>query len=272
MAERPACTSGGGQDGDDDPEWVRLFGLRLRNTTLEQAAEEIVDAAASGLRQRIAFVNTHCVNVAASDAGYYRALQSADKLYVDGSGMALAARLAGIDLKDNVNGTDLFPILCERAAARGLSIGLLGARPGRAKRCAELIKERNPSLKVAWSHHGFFGPAEQDEILAGINASGTDILLVGMGVPRQDLWLESVSGAMRPPVTMGVGALMDFYSGAIRRAPRFLRDLGLEWVFRLALEPVRLFGRYVLGNPRFVGRILLRRLEGKAALSDKSLW
>ena len=263
--------SGHGRSQDDTVELVSLFGLNIRNTTLEQAADEIVEAAAKGLPRRVNFVNAHCVNVAASDAAYLRSLESTNLLYADGSGMALAARLAGIRLRDNVNGTDLFPILCRRAAAKGIPMALLGARSGRAALCAERMRERNPELRVVWTGDGYFGAAEEQSMIAGINASGAKILLVAMGVPRQELWLETVSAAIRPPVTMGVGALFDFWSGAVKRAPRCFRVVGMEWLFRLALEPRRLFGRYVLGNMTFLGRALRRRLQGKAVLTHKSL-
>ena len=240
----------------------RLFGLPIANVPLAEANAALVDDAAHARRRLVFFVNAHCVNLAARDRDYVRALHAADLIYADGAGMAIAARLAGEPLVDNVNGTDLFPVLCARAADAGVPIALLGARPGIAQRCADNMRARFPALRVAWVRDGYFEPGEERSLIAGLNASGAGIVLVAFGVPRQEAWLARHAGEMRAPVLLGVGGLFDFYSGLRSRAPWLLRKTGLEWAWRLALEPRRLFRRYVFGNPLFLARLCWLRLRG----------
>ncbi|HNW79296.1 MAG TPA: WecB/TagA/CpsF family glycosyltransferase, partial [Candidatus Competibacteraceae bacterium] len=122
-----------------------------------------------------------------------------------------------------------------------------------------------PGLVIAGTQHGYFSPAEEGEIIARINASGAGVLLVAFGVPRQELWLAEHHEVLLPPVRMGVGGLFDFYSGRIPRAPLWLREIGLEWVWRLIQEPGRMWRRYILGNPLFLYRVWKQaRQEAKA--------
>lgn len=248
-----------------------LFGLKIENATIQEAADTLIAAARTGIRRRVYFVNAHCVNVAAKDSDYSRVLEQADLLYADGSGMAVAARLAGTPLRDNVNGTDLFPALCERAVTSGVPLALLGAKPGIAQRCAENMVAKYPGLQIVWHHDGYFTPAEVPELIASLNASGAKILLVARGVPLQETWIAKHAPHIDIPVVLGVGALFDFYSGAIPRSPTWMRKAGFEWLFRLALEPKRLFGRYVLGNPIFLARLFMRWARGGYALRKRRL-
>lgn len=251
-----------------------LLGLRFTNVTLEEAAEKLTDDAVAGRPRRAFFVNAHCFNVACHDGAYFDALSRADHLFADGVGMAIAARLWGIRFRDNVNGTDLFPILCEKAAAKNLAVALLGARPGIAERCARRMEARYPGLRIVWTHHGFYSPQEEERIVHGLNRSGARILLVAKGVPLQELWISGRAARLAVPVLAGVGALFDFYSGAVPRCPWFLRLLRLEWLFRLITEPRRLFRRYVLGNPLFLYRVARYRLIERMASrpSDEGGW
>ncbi len=182
-------------------------------------------------------------------------LQRAARVLPDGIGLQIGCRMRGLALAANVNGTDLFPRLCERAARDGLSLFLLGARPGVAEAVADNMRRRYPELIVAGARHGYFAPSEESDLIARINASGARILLVAFGVPRQELWLAEHRDRLRPPVRMGVGGLFDFYSGRIPRAPLWLREIGLEWTWRLAQEPGRMWRRYLLGNPLFLYRV-----------------
>lgn len=244
---------------------LEFLGLRFRNLALAEAADLLIDAAASGTRRTVFFVNAHCANVAGRDPRYARILAQADVLFADGSGMALAARLWGWRLRDNVNGTDLFPLLCAAAAHAGVPLALFGAEPGVAEACAERMRAAHPGLDIVLARHGYQPPEEESRLIADINRSEAGILLVAQGVPLQEHWIEHHAATLETPVLIGVGALFDFYSGAVPRAPRILRRLGMEWIFRLLIEPRRLFARYVLGNPRFVLRTIRYRLNERRA-------
>lgn len=242
---------------------VDVFGLPCMDVALDAAARHLVSSAAAGVRQRVVFVNAHCVNVAVADDSMRRALRGADLIYADGVGMAMAARLQGRQLKHNVNGTDLFPCLCRHAAHAGVPIALLGAEPGVAEVCAAAARREHPGLQVVWCHHGYFDPRDSASVIAELNRSGAGVLLVAMGVPRQERWIMEHADEIEVPVVMGVGGLFDFVSGRVPRAPKAVRQLRLEWLFRLSVEPRRLFGRYVLGNPLFLARALRYALTGR---------
>ncbi|HXW09182.1 MAG TPA: WecB/TagA/CpsF family glycosyltransferase, partial [Steroidobacteraceae bacterium] len=239
---------------------VREFmGLRFWDVPLPRAARFVVDRAAQGERTQVFFVNAHCINQAASHPGYADLLADAPFLFADGVGMAIAARLFGTRLEHNVNGTDLFPLICEAAAAAAVPVAFLGARPGVARTCADRMQAKYPSLQVVWTDHGYLEPEQEQRRLDDLNASGARILFVAKGVPAQECWIADQRDRLAAPVVLGVGALFDFYSGNVRRAPNMVRDLRSEWLYRLLLEPRRLSRRYLLGNPTFLARTLLWR-------------
>ena len=248
-----------------------LFGLALEDTTLRSASASIVHDAQLGLRRKIYFINAHCVNVAAKNRLYLNVLTHETLLFADGSGMRLASRLAGRIFEDNVNGTDLFPLVCRDAADAGVKLALLGAQPGIAERCAENMKKQFPNLQVVWINDGFFHLHEEAKLIQSINDSGADILFVAMGVPKQELWIARNAAQLKTPILLGVGALFDFYSGAVPRAPLFMRRMGIEWLFRFLVEPRRMFARYWLGNFVFMFRALSRRLQGQSVLQNAPL-
>jgi N-acetylglucosaminyldiphosphoundecaprenol N-acetyl-beta-D-mannosaminyltransferase len=250
---------------------MSLFGLSIQNTTLELAAETLLQSASSRQGRRVYFINAHCVNIAASEADYEHILQDADLLYADGIGMRLAARVAGVALRGNVNGTDLFPLLCAGAARAGLELAFIGGKPGIAQACARNMRDAHPDLKVTYIRDGYFLAAETSDVLQAVRHSQARLVFVAMGVPRQEQFIHAHRDDLGATVCIGVGALFDFYSGTIPRAPRLMRKLGLEWLFRLLIEPRRLFARYVLGNPQFVARVLWRRLQSRGALTHEPL-
>lgn len=233
---------------------VRLFGLPIVRSTLEAISDELL--AGSDRQRRVAFVNAHCVNTMRRDAVYRDALETADLLLPDGSGLAIAGRaLAGAKLT-NLNGTDLFPVLCAKAAAAGQSVYLLGAKPGVAAAAADAAVCRFPALRIAGVRDGYFDRNDEQAVIDDINDSGADILLVAMGVPMQEVWLSRNQARLKPRLLLGVGGLFDFVSGRIPRAPRWLRRVGCEWIWRLAQEPRRLANRYLAGNVSFLGDVL----------------
>lgn len=257
----PAFLLGGGKPRPA-ARYLRVLGVRVDNLTMDEALARLVGAAREGETLRAAFVNTDCINKSVGSEEYRRNLDSADLVLADGIGLRLAGRMLGTEVRANVNGTDLFPRLCERAAREGLSIFLLGARPGIAEAVADAMQESLAQLKIAGFRDGYWSHEQEDEIVAAVAASRADILLVALGAPRQDLWIARHHERLRVPVALGVGGLLDFYSGRIPRAPLWLRELGLEWIWRLLQEPGRMWRRYVIGNPLFLGRVFRQRLAG----------
>ena len=238
-----------------------LFGLPIACRTRSAMAQGIVAAAAAGQRLTVSFANAHCINVAQRDAGYRRALEASDMILPDGSGMRIAAKLAGRSFDDNLNGTDLFPEICKRASETGDSIFLLGGRAGIAMRAGATMVSANPGLRIAGTADGYFRAAEEDALIERINASGARILFVGFGVPLQEKWIERLRSRIDVPVVLAVGGLFDYYSGRIARAPALVRAVGCEWAWRLAMEPRRLASRYLVGNAIFMGHALRHALN-----------
>jgi exopolysaccharide biosynthesis WecB/TagA/CpsF family protein len=233
---------------------IDLFGLPVANAPMAQALDWLCVRLARGERTHVAFLNAHCVNVAAAQADYRAVLEATDVILPDGSGISLAARLQGERLIANLNGTDLVPQLCARLSDSGQSIYLLGGKPGVAQTVAEALRRSFPELRIAGTQHGYFRPDDEDDVIAAINASGADVVLAAMGVPLQETWLHRVGVRLTATMRIGVGGCFDFISGSIPRAPVALRRMGLEWIYRLYQEPLRMWQRYIVGNPAFVFR------------------
>lgn len=234
---------------------VALLGITIANETLSGAVDRIAQLAAGPRASQVSFVNADCFNIAARDADYRRVLDRSALVLADGIGVRLALDwFVGTPLRDNVNGTDMFPRLCDAAAKLGLPVFFLGGQPGIAERVAENACKRVPGLQIAGVQDGFFAPEDTDAVLADINRSGARILLVAMGAPRQEAWIAQHLAQLNVGVAIGVGGLFDFYSGRIARAPGWMREIGLEWVYRLLQEPGRMWRRYVVGNPLFLWR------------------
>jgi N-acetylglucosaminyldiphosphoundecaprenol N-acetyl-beta-D-mannosaminyltransferase len=245
------------------------------NIDMAQAVDQLSRMIDGNTTQQVSFVNPACVNIAAHDRGYRRILARAAMVLPDGIGIKIAADILGLPLKQNVNGTDLFPRLCDMLAHRDASLFLLGGQPGVAERVAREVQAQWPTLRIAGYRDGFFGVAQEGEVAAEVRASGADVLLVARGVPMQDIFIDRQLHQLGVTVAIGVGGLFDFVSGRISRAPSWMRDTGLEWVYRLMQEPSRMWQRYLVGNFTFLGRIMLQRLgfrqRANDTLKDKSL-
>lgn len=235
-------------------EHISLFDLPVVSEFQPQIVRWIAQRAMLDIPTRIAFLNAHCANVASSDWRYRSALASCDAILPDGIGIEIAARMVGKAFRDNLNGTDLFIPLCAELAEGDQSVFLLGGRPGIAEQVAMNAREAVPTLKVAGFADGYFSPQDEDALIDRINASGAKVLFCALGVPSQDIFLARIAGRLETPVVMGVGGLFDFVSGATRRAPKWVRDMRMEWAYRLVQEPRRMWRRYLVGNLAFVGR------------------
>jgi exopolysaccharide biosynthesis WecB/TagA/CpsF family protein len=205
---------------------------------------------------RVAYANAHTLNLAASDEAFRRTLNRFDFVLNDGSGVALAARLKGLRLPANLNGSDFTPALLEIAAELDWPVYLLGSRPGVAETAAANLREAIPGLEVAGARDGYFEPGDGPAVAAAIRASGAKLLVVAMGNPLQERWVDEHLEETGAHLGVCVGAFLDFSAGRVRRAPRWMNVVGVEWLFRMAQEPRRMWRRYLVGNPLFVARVL----------------
>jgi exopolysaccharide biosynthesis WecB/TagA/CpsF family protein len=239
---------------DNAPRSIRMLGVEISNLTMEEALGQIFATVRGKEKRSFAFVNADCLNQASRNPAYSRVLSRQAAVFADGSGIRFAARMRGQKVRDNVNGTDMLPLLCAQAAKEGHGIFLLGARQGLAEEVARRMTAEHPGLLISGTHHGYFPASETQNVIDIINASGAHILLVAMGVPQQELWISRNLEKLSVNMVMGVGGLFDFYSGRIPRAPMWMRRSGTEWIYRLWQEPGRMWRRYILGNPLFVWR------------------
>jgi len=244
---------------------LHISGIRLLNLGMDELVAAIETAIETRARTQIAFVNPACVNIAASDPRYRATLARADWVCPDGIGMKIAGRILERPIRQNLNGTDLFPRLCAALERSGRSMYLLGARPGVAADVAAWAQRQFPQLRIAGTHSGYFQGDDEAAAVAAIRDSGADVLLVAMGVPVQDLWLRRNLKGSGATVGIGVGGLFDFYGGRIPRAPQWLREIGGEWVYRLLQEPRRMWRRYLVGNAVFLWRVVRERRAAGAA-------
>ncbi len=250
---------------------VRHLGVRIDNLTMQEACEWMtVRAQHREAPVQVTFVNAHCMNVACTDAGYRAVLDSSVLVLADGIGMKLAGKLLKRPIVQNVNGTDLFPRLCARLRDQGLKTFLLGGQPGVAETVAQWMRTNFPGCIVAGTQHGYFGQEHAAQVAEQIRHSGADLLLVAMGVPSQDKWIAQNLAQTGVAVAVGVGGLFDFYSNRIPRAPMWLRELGLEWAYRLYCEPGRMWRRYIVGNLVFLARVLRERWTGMPPLREET--
>ena len=239
---------------------ISLFGLDVVSADTQAVIDELL---VPGRRSRVAFLNAHCANVARRDTAYHDALATADMVLPDGIGIELAGKMQGRRFVANLNGTDFTPALLRQAAARGLTVFLLGGKPGVADGAADALCLKIPGLRVVGTRDGFGGMADERAAISAINAARPDILLVAMGVPKQDLWLARNAHRLDARITLGVGALFDFLSGRVARAPLAVRKVKCEWIWRLAMEPRRMAGRYIVGNATFLAQAA-KAAAGKA--------
>jgi alpha-1,3-mannosyltransferase len=231
-----------------------IFDVPIRVETAAKAVTILDDLFRQGSPTIIAFANAHALNVAASNISFRNALRSSVVLN-DGIGTDIASRiLYGSPFPENLNGTDFTPRYLGQTTHR-FTIFLLGSKPGVAERAAARLCWLCPQHRVVGFHSGYFEPEQSGRITDAIRNSGANLVLVGMGNPRQELWLRDNLAASGCRIGFAVGALFDFLTDEVPRASEWVRAARLEWLHRLVCEPRRLWSRYLLGNMVFLLRV-----------------
>lgn len=209
----------------------------------------------------IMYANVHTLNLAYEKPRFHAILRAADVVYCDGAGVRLGARLLKRHIPERMTGADWIHDLCRLAAQRKYRLFFLGGKPGVAEQAVARLRGMFPGLQVAGVHHGYFHdhPSQSEALLSMLRAAEIDILLVGMGSPMQEFWIDSQKSRLSIPVVWAMGAVMDFVAEVVPRAPAWMRRHNLEWLFRWKTEPRRLGKRYALGNALFVLRVLRER-------------
>ena len=241
------------------PERIDILGVPIDCVDMSRALEYIEGVIRADGRSTVLAVNPEKVMAARKDAETMRILQQAGLLIPDGIGVVWAANLLADKAVGRVPGADLMPEICRLAEEQGFRVFLYGAAPGVAgKACDELLK-RYPALRITGHEHGYLPEEEMPALLARINESGTDVLFVALGSPRQELWIEKYASQLGVKVYQGVGGTFNVLAGEVRRAPLLFRRLNLEWLYRLITEPSRIRRQIVL--PLFGGLVIWQKLR-----------
>jgi N-acetylglucosaminyldiphosphoundecaprenol N-acetyl-beta-D-mannosaminyltransferase len=250
---------------------VSVFGVRISSLSEPAAVallEQMIVQPASEART-VYFVNAHTLNLAAERSDYRNVLNRASCVFGDGTGVRWAARTRGVQIEANLNGTDLVPRLFRDTAGRGYRCFLLGATADTLARAAANAEKHFAGWTFVGFHHGYLDANSSRQVIRQINAARPHLLLVGMGNPLQEQWIDSHRGDLNVPLCIGTGGLFDHWAGNLRRAPRWVRSLGCEWLQLLLQQPHK-WRRYLLGNPRFLWRMMAYRRGDMAAIADNT--
>lgn len=236
--------------------------IRVDAPDYEGACSRTLDWVERGESRYVCVAHVHMTMEAFDSPEFGKVVNGADIVTPDGRPLVWALRFLGLKNATQVRGADLMSHLVERAAREGVPVGFYGGKPAVLKRLVAGLESRFPALEIACSISPPFRTmtAEEDrEVIEWIAASGARILFVGLGCPRQERWMAEHRGRI-PTVMVGVGAAFDFHAGMVKEAPRSLQRIGLEWVFRLVMDPKRLWRRYAIHNPRFMVLFALQML------------
>jgi N-acetylglucosaminyldiphosphoundecaprenol N-acetyl-beta-D-mannosaminyltransferase len=252
---------------------INLLGIDIDNVTFHETLNKIERLIENRKPSFIVTPNVDHLITLQEDADFREIYKRADLAVPDGAPLLWAAFFLRTPLKERVPGSDLFPAICEIAAQKGYKVFFLGGLPGVTERAKSALVERCPGINVVGTYSPPFGfehdPAEKEKIWARIKKSKPDILFVGLGAPKQEKFIWQSLDIVKVPVSMGIGIAFDFMAGTIPRAPRVMQKVGMEWLFRLFLEPRRLFKRYILRDMKFFKLVYLQKMRLKRSLRQE---
>jgi N-acetylglucosaminyldiphosphoundecaprenol N-acetyl-beta-D-mannosaminyltransferase len=235
-------------------ESVRICGLKVNNVSMNQALEEIDRMVREGGTHLVVTLGVEMVMRSDNDREFIDIVNNASLVVPDSVGILWAGRRAGCKLSERVPGIDILTGAASQSERYKWNVFFLGAKPGVAEKAAENIKKDYPDFRIVGTHHGFFD--NDEEIIEKIKSADTNILFVALGSPYQEKWFEKNRKRFGNIIALGVGGSFDVISGTVKRAPVFMRKLGLEWFYRLVTQPSRLVR--MLALPRFAIRVLLK--------------
>jgi N-acetylglucosaminyldiphosphoundecaprenol N-acetyl-beta-D-mannosaminyltransferase len=246
------------------PARPRVVNSPLDPLSMDQVVDTVLEWTSSR-RPHIAIgVNAAVCNLASRNAEFRRLVSRADLAYADGQSVVWAARALGVAVPERVATTDLVYPLMQACARRGKRVYLYGGKPDVVEAAAERLRAYAPGLQLRF-RHGFEPESRMADLIDDMNGFGTDVLLVGLGDPLQQEWIDRHRDRLQVPAVLTCGGLFDWTSGSRRRAPQWMIRGGLEWLWRLLLEPRRLARRYLVGNPEFVARLVAQRIGARGA-------
>ena len=246
---------------------MRILDVFYNNLMFDEAVDQLSALYALDRPSFVTYLNIDCLRLTASLPDYKAILQNADMVLPDGTALRIATRMAGQRKADHYIITDVFVATIERLSRQGAKFYFLGGPPGVAEAAAEVMRQRLPDVAVVGTHDGFF--KDDEAMIAMINASGADVLIVGTGAPRQERWLNQYRERLQPKCRWAVGALFTWISGHQARAPELFQRLYLEWFWRLLHEPRRLFVRYFVHDLPFLLSLPLKGVKAEPGTPDR---
>ncbi|MBM3252494.1 MAG: WecB/TagA/CpsF family glycosyltransferase [Candidatus Omnitrophica bacterium] len=244
---------------------INICGIEIDNISMQEAIESIERLITERKKSFIATVNLDHIVILQKDREFREAYKNAALIVVDSMPLLWAAAFLHTPLKEKISGSDLFPKLCGVAAEKGYRLFFLGGNPGAALEAAEVLKIKYPKIQITGVCSPPYGfeqnEAENKKILAMIQDVKPDILFVGLGAPKQEKWIYKYRNEYQVPVSIGIGASFDFVSGFVKRAPLWMQRVGLEWFWRLLMEPKRLWKRYLIDDMKFFWLLIKQKLS-----------
>ncbi len=231
-------------------ERLEILGIGIDKVNSQQALERIGEFIASGESHQIVTANAEIIYQASKNEKMRNVINNAQMVTADGSGVVWASRQLGEPLGQRVTGIDLVNSICEQSAKDKWKIYILGSAPGVAATAAMNIRDKFPGCNIVGTHHGYFNAKEEKQILAELEQLKPDVLFVALGAPKQEYWIADHLSALGIPVGMGIGGSMDVLSGNVKRAPKWMQKMSLEWLYRLLIQPTRF--KRVLALPKFM--------------------
>ncbi|MBP3888669.1 MAG: WecB/TagA/CpsF family glycosyltransferase [Cellulosilyticum sp.] len=234
---------------------VDVLGVSISNVTMAEATQKVREFVKSDSFHSIYTPNPEIVMLAKQDPEFHQILEEADLVVPDGIGVVIASKIKKNPLPERVAGYDLVQNTMKDAVKEGYKYYFFGSKPGTSEAAAEKMRETYPGIQIVGTRNGYFKPEDEAEIIADINNSGANILLVALGAPKQEKWIEANKHLMpNVRVAVGVGGSLDVMSGNVKRAPETFQKLGLEWFYRLLKEPTRFKRMLVL--PKFLVKVI----------------
>lgn len=235
---------------------VRVLGVPISKVTMNEAREKIKGFVKEEGFHQVITPNPEIVMLAKQDPDFHQIIEHADLVVPDGIGVVIASKLKkGEKLTERVAGYDLVQNTMKDAVKEGYKYYFLGSKPGVSELAAEKMRETYPGIQIVGTRDGYFKPEDEEQIIKEINASGANILLVALGAPRQEKWMNEHGKEMpQVKVAIGVGGSLDVMSGTVKRAPMTFQKLGLEWFYRLITQPTRFIRMLIL--PKFLIKVI----------------
>ncbi len=252
---------------------VNICNVKIDNIRMADVLSKAESFFTDGKPHYIVTPNVDHIIKLQEDVEFQKIYKTADLTIADGMPLLWAANFLGTPLKEKISGSDLFPELCLWCAQKGYKVFFLGGPPGAAKKAAEVLQYEIPALKIAGCYSppfGFHKKADQNhKTIETVKAAKPDVLFVGLGAPKQEKWIAEHLEVLNIPLAIGIGVSFEFKAGFVKRAPIWMQNIGFEWLWRLLMEPKKLWKRYLIDDMKFITFVLQQKYRKRSSFPEK---